>query len=95
MTTVIEGYLKPNVKDGKDPLARQSRKEMTKIVKGVGGKLVRFEVVCGVIFVDTDKEEASNAIVKCFAGFKEVTARVINTLEAIFRKSQLRPMQEQ
>ena len=91
MTTIVEGYHKPNVKDNRDPLARQTRKEMVKIVNDVGGKLVRFEVVSGVIFVDTDKDEAAKAVIDRFSGFNGVKARVVDTLEAIFQKSQLRP----
>ena len=91
MTVIVEEYHRPNVRDNKDPLARQTRKEMVKIINDVGGKMVRFEVVSGVIFVDTDKDEAAKAVIDRFSGFKGVTARVIDTLEAIFQKSQLRP----
>lgn len=94
MTTVVEDYHKSNVRDNKDPLARQTRKEMVKIVNDAGGRMVRFEVVSGVIFVDTDTEQAAKAIIDRFSGFKGVKARVVDTLEAIFQKSQLMPVKQ-
>ena len=96
MTTTVEvdGALNKSVRDNKDSFARQLRPEVKDIVVGAGGKLIRYDVLQGVIFVNTDKKEAGQAIIDRFSKLKGVVAREIDTLEALLRKSELRPVEQ-
>ena len=92
-TTTIEinGALSLNVKTNKDPLARQTRTEVKHMIVEAGGKLVRFDVFQGAIFVNTDKDEAAKVVIDRFSKYNGVEAKKIDTLQAILRKSQLMP----
>ena len=88
-TVEINGALSLNVKTNKDPLARQTRAEVKNMVANVGGKLLRFDVFQGTIFVNTDKDDAAKVVIDRFSKYDGVDAKKIDTLQAILRKSQL------
>ena len=48
----------------------------------------------GVIFVNTDKKEAGQVVIDRFSKLKGVVAREIDSLEALLRKSELRPVEQ-
>src|SRR5271157_4633034 len=91
LTVTIDGGLSDNVRETKDPLARQIRTLIKERVIGAGGILKKFEVYGGVIFADVDKSDASDAIIKQFSSITGAVAQVVDPLQAIYRKAQLRP----
>jgi len=93
-TVEVVNALKANVIDNNDPLARQIKTEVKSIVVEAGGKLIRSDVMQGILFVTTDKKEAAQAVVARFSKFKGVVVREIDSLEALLRKSELRPVQQ-
>jgi len=93
-TVMVEGSLSDTVKDSKDPLAGQARLLVKEQVLAAGGILKRFQVFGGVIFVDVDKQEAADAVVKQFSSIKSAVAQVVDPLQAIYRKAQLRPAEK-
>jgi transcription antitermination factor NusG len=91
LTIVIEGGLSDKIRDHKDPLARQAKVLVSERVKSVNAKLKKFEVFDGVIFINVDTSEAAEAVVKQFSTIKGAVASLVEPLEAIFRKAQLKP----
>ena len=90
-TVVIEGALSDRVKGSKDPLARQAKSLVKERVKSISGTLKKFEVFDGVIFVDVDSSEAADAVIKQFSTIKGAVATMVEPLEAVYRKAQLKP----
>ena len=90
ITVTIDGGLSDNVRVTTDPLARQARLLIKEQVIAAGGILKRFEVYGGVIFVDVDKSDAADAVVTQFSTIKGAVAQVVDPLQAIYRKAQLR-----
>jgi hypothetical protein len=91
-TVMIEGGLSVNIKDNNDPLARQTKVLMKERVVTAGGILKKSEVYTGTIFVDVDKKDAADAVVKMFSVIDGAVAQIVDPLQAIYRKAQLRPV---
>jgi hypothetical protein len=91
VTLQVTKYLSPEVKDNKDSLARQTRVQVKEKVASVNGKLVRFEVNTGTIFITVDTESVAEAVTAMFAKVKEPpVVEVQEPLQAIFMQSELR-----
>jgi hypothetical protein len=93
-TVMVDGALSENVRDSKDTLARQTRVLVKEQVVAVGGILKKFDVYSGVIFVDVDTSDAANAVVKLFSTITGAVAKVVEPLQAIYRKAQLKPAEK-
>ena len=91
VTILVTKYLSPSVKDNKDSLARQTRVQVKEKVTSANGKLVRFEVTLGTIFITVDTEAAAKAVTAMFA---DLTVPPVvdpqEPLQAIFMQSEAR-----
>jgi hypothetical protein len=87
---IIKEFLQPTVKDSKDRLARQARAQIKKRVEETNGKIERFDLLQGTIFVDVDSESSANAIVEMFKKFGDVKVETVEPLQAIYAKGRLK-----
>jgi len=90
----IKGFLPLTVKDKNDSLARQARTQIKQHVEEVKGKLEKFEVYQGDIFVNVDSEAASTSVIEMFKKIASVTVEVLDPLQAIYRKGLLKVADE-
>ena len=91
VTLQVTKYLSSEVKDNKDSLARQTRVQVKEKVTSVNGKLVRFEVTTGTIFITVDTDAAADAVTAMFKKVKEPpVVEEQDPLQAIFMQSELR-----
>jgi hypothetical protein len=87
---IIKKFLQPTVKDSKDRLARQARAQIKRRVEEADGKIERFDLLQGTIFVDVDSEASANAIVELFKKFDDVKVETVEPLQAIYAKGRLK-----
>ena len=87
---IINKFLQSTVKDSKDRLARQARAQIKKRVEETDGKIERFDLLQGTIFVDVDSESTANTIVEMFKKFGDVKVEIVEPLQAIYAKGQLK-----
>ncbi len=92
VTILVTKYLSPSVKDNKDSLARQTRVQVREAVDKPKGTLKKFDVLNGSIFIDVETAEAAKAVKDMFATVKEAVVEELEPLQAIFMKSQRRPV---
>jgi hypothetical protein len=91
ITLQVTKYLSSVVKDNKDSLARQTKVQVLEKVVTAGGKLVKFEVSNGIIFINIDTPEAAEAVKEMFDTVKEPpVVEELEPLQAIFMKSEAR-----
>jgi len=89
MSVEIEatGALKSDVTDGKHPLARDMGRQTRRIAKSAGGRVTRFEVINGHIFISLKDEKGFPELKSEFSAMTGVQIRQVTPLMLVFMKS--------
>jgi hypothetical protein len=83
----VSGALKPEVIDSKDPLARDMGRQTRRIVKEAGGRVSRFEVIHGSIFMTLKDTKGIEELKKEFTLMPKVQVQEVTPLMLVFMKS--------
>jgi hypothetical protein len=87
MDLSIVGSLQSNVTDSKHKLARDMGRQTRRAVKEAGGKVVRFEVTNGHVFVTLKDDNGLRELKTEFSAMPEVVVQEVTPLMRVFLKS--------
>jgi hypothetical protein len=89
----ITGYLSPAVHDKTHKLARETRRQFHSIVKDAKGKVSKFDVTHGQIFMELKDETGFNQLQEALATLKDVKVEEVSPIKLVFLKSQAQAVQ--
>ncbi|KAB2922659.1 MAG: hypothetical protein F9K22_11005 [Bacteroidetes bacterium] len=88
MAAQVTGYLSPSVPNKDHKLAREARRQFYTIVKDAKGKLSKFDVTHGHIFIELKDETGFKQLQDALAALKDVKVEQVSPIKLVFLKSQ-------
>jgi ribosomal protein L23 len=71
-------------------LARQARAQIKKRAEETEGKIEKFDLLQGTIFIDVDSDATAKTIKEMFQNFDGVKVETVEPLQAIYAKGRLK-----
>jgi hypothetical protein len=87
---IVSEFLQPTVKDSKDRLGRQAHTQIKRGVEDAKGKIEKFDILQGTIFIDVDSDATASTIEEMFKKFDGVKVEKVEPLQAIYAKGRLK-----
>lgn len=84
----VTGYLSQQVPDKKNKLAREARRQFYTIVKDAKGKMSKFDVANGRIFIELKDEKGFKELQDALSSLKDVKVEEVSSIKLVFLKSQ-------
>lgn len=89
----VTGFLSPSVPNKDDKLAREARRQFYTIVKDAKGKLSKFDVSNGRIFIELKDETGFKQLQEALTSLTEVKVEEVSPIKLVFLKSQAQAAQ--
>lgn len=88
MAVQVTGYLSQSVPNKEHKLARETRRQFFTIVKNANGKLSKFDVTNGQIFIEFKDEKGVKELQDALSSLKDVKVEEVSPIKLVFLKSQ-------